>query len=517
MLFLLGCLAILQITTLPGLLVLKLIAFEGTKLQRGIYTFALSLLISYGIVFLLTLARIYYQPVLLSIIFAEIIAAIWLYRSGLQTHVAQAAKDAWNSFAHQGNEFLKIQENTTSPQETSLFLRSAFMGFFVISLALIWSMIRVFWSNIGTIFSAWDAINSWNRWATSWASNLLPDDTHYYPQMIPTNWSVIYVAMGNLDIQFFAKAIMPIFAILLLVAMLELGLSQRKTGFFIALVFLHLLLKKFMGPEITNGYVDVAITFFAFLPFHALLHASQASSERNRNQLLILGALFAAGASVTKQGGVYIFIIYPIVAYISAFKPMNNRLFGPEFRKFIEVFALTAFIPLSWYIAKAITIYLGSDVAEVDEILRVSSLAYNNVGYAQQLLAALSRFDLYLVLFLFILVTIPFTKPIYRWLSLLVVFPYPILWAIFVGYDMRNLSIFVPLFALTGLGSVSRSFSNLLSEILSGSSGKECNSMFFGYYSSSSCYPAAPFFHQSFLRKNKNNWQPKTLIPQSIN
>ena len=96
-----------------------------------------------------------------------------------------------------------------------------------------WSIYSILWafslfiSKIGSVFTIWDSVVSWNHWAVEWFSNSHPLDTKRYAQLIPSNFSVTYSFMQTDKIQFFAIGFMPLFASYLLLLMFDLGLKRR--------------------------------------------------------------------------------------------------------------------------------------------------------------------------------------------------------------------------------------------------------------------------------------------------
>ena len=85
--------------------------------------------------------------------------------------------------------------NTLFGSVSSIFC----VGIILISLSQIFSL--------GQVFEAWDAIVSWDRWATIYASNNLPVDTHYYPQLLPVIISIPYVLINDNTIVIFSHRI----------------------------------------------------------------------------------------------------------------------------------------------------------------------------------------------------------------------------------------------------------------------------------------------------------------------
>lgn len=452
---LLGLLAFFQITFIPGAMILKSAKIQGTILQNIIYAFALSLIANYCFIFLLSTMQLYTQLSMLIILGAEITSLVWLYKNDLQLPVFDVLENQIRNFKETVDAIIHLYEDKNPDNAPSKLLNTllTFALLMGVIAGITWG-ITIFINNIGSVFNTWDAVVSWNRWALSWASGQIPLDSRSYPQLIPANWSTTYILMGSTTIQTIAKGIMPLFAVFLLIGLLDLGLKTKLLGFFISGIFTHALIKKFLQPEITSGYVDVAVAFFSFLAIYSLVKANSAENPSHAKQHIILGAIFSAGAGVTKQPGMYIFLLYPILAYISL-AHKNTSLLKQNFKKHFNAFVFVAFIPLSWYLwyvwhlfQQVSTVQL-EDVITVQEYLDVTTNTYADVSFGTQIIMAISQFEGYLILFGLIIVGFPLLNSFYRALAILIVFPYPLIWAWLAGYDMRNLAIFMPIFALT--------------------------------------------------------------------
>ena len=83
--FILGFLAFLQITCIPGLIVLSFSRFRTNLLDKILIVFAASLIANYCVLFLLSALGIYTRITLGLLITAELIAILWLYRKALVT------------------------------------------------------------------------------------------------------------------------------------------------------------------------------------------------------------------------------------------------------------------------------------------------------------------------------------------------------------------------------------------------------------------------------------------------
>jgi len=195
---------------------------------------------------------------------------------------------------------------------------------------LIWALFSLAWAisylsdNLGTVFKIVDSVVSWNHWATEWFSNTHPLDTKRYAQLIPTNFSVTYSFMRSDQIQFFAKGFMPLFAIYIILMMLDLGLAHKNLGYIIGLVATRYILNRFYWMFISSGYVDVAVAFFTMLTVYALLKSSKLHDEDLQVKYVFFGFVFAAGTALTKQNGLLVFVTYPFLAYWIIFRKLES-------------------------------------------------------------------------------------------------------------------------------------------------------------------------------------------------
>jgi hypothetical protein len=439
----LGILAILQIVALPGLVIYKLINLRGNLIDKILVIFGLSLIFNYCLIFLLAAVGIYARSVFTIFVLVELTALLWLYRNDLRMSFDKfvtATRDNLNDMI----DFF-IPKRRDHDAVTLLYFAWLALIFLLAARSLVWAANLLF-DNMGTVFSAWDAVVSWNRWATEWAAGQIPTDSHFYPQLIPANWSITYLLQGDTTLQFFAKSIMPLFGLLMFVGLMNLGIATAESHFFIAMALLMPLLKNFLRDGVSNGYVDIAVAFMGLMAIYFLIKSQKALEIEERYRSLLLGAVFAAGAAVTKQPGVYIALCYPILAWLMV-RSSAVSLWNEKARDFIARFGLIYLIWVSWYVLKGVQVLTGADRPHLEVLINLSANTYGNVSLLQQIMAALARFDKFLIFFVLIILALPFMDRFYRALTLLML-PYPILWAWFAGYDTRNLAIFLPMFAL---------------------------------------------------------------------
>lgn len=440
--FFLGTLGFLQMTLLPGLIAYRFFKVQTRSFDTILIVFGLSLIANYIIVFLMAFLGIYTSGALRVLVLAEVAAMIWYFRDRLNTSINELLDSSRESINRTLNFFFPDRE------ENGISVLQYFIGIVLLLLAarsILWG-VNIFIQNLGTVFSAWDAVVSWNRWATVWASNHIPLDSGFYPQLVPLNWSVTYVMLGSPTLQFFAKGLMPVFGVLMLVGLLNLCIQMRQSHFLISVVVLQILLKNFLDSGMSDGYVDIAVAFFTFAALYILIRARDAAHIEQSNRLYILGALFSAGAAITKQTGVYIALCYPVLAVVNLLS--SKSLLDKNQRvRLLSAYALISLLWVSWYAFKALRLYMGVDRGIVDVYVSLSADKYESASVLQQVITAIGQYPEFIVLFILVVLTFPWMDRFYKALTILFA-PYPIIWAWLASYDTRNLAIFLPVLAL---------------------------------------------------------------------
>lgn len=446
-----GILSLVQVVLLPGVIALRLIRFRGTFWQTLIYTFALSLFINYCAIFLFAAFNIYSRPLVMVLFVVQLIWAGWLYRQDLQRPLPDFFQNLWDRSRSALSGLFPSPEGTSQPQRAVHLVYMLFtLVALIVALDRIWWAWGVFLDNIGTIFTGWDAVYSWNRWAQAWFAGSIPADTRFYPQLVPANWSLTYIFMGETTLQLFAKFIMPVFLLGMFLQLFDLGITLRQPGFFVAIILLRSLVVRFIGSGIDDGYIDTAVAFFGLLPIYTILKAQAVKMEADRRVLWVLGLFFAAAATVTKQAGVYIFPITILLTYLYLLRPYYGKRDPALWRDLLTWGVFALLVPLSWYGFKLVLIMRGADMSEVLANAGYTAQVYGNVGVALQIRQALEQFGAYFVLFPLILFSLPILPSVVRWLFFLLVLPFPIVWAVMASYATRNLALSVPFLALAG-------------------------------------------------------------------
>ncbi|MBL1193301.1 MAG: hypothetical protein HND51_03015 [Chloroflexi bacterium] len=454
-------LAIIQMAFLPGFLLLRVILPRQGFICTLVFSFALSLIFNYCVVALLTTFGIYYDWLIYVVIAAEVILLlrlfpfwlwsfdeIWLaiHKSFSKVGAAiQTQRNAWRSSVQKLDDPDQRKQAVNELSQKLILL----LAFLIAVYTLVWA-IQIGIKNLGTVFQTYDAIVSWNPWAIAWAGNAFPVGTWQYPQLIPTNWSLTYVLIGSIQVQFFAKAIMPLFTLFMLLLLFQLGLERKKAGYFIAMLALLFILRKFLLIYIPDGYVDLPVTFFGFAAVYTLLVSSKLQEDGQQARYLLLGALLAAGSAVTKQAGIYILVLYPLLAYLMVIRPSTSESKSTLWKNLGGGFGLALAIVLPWYIYVRSRINAG--LAE-SEVPWVTEGIYKGATLPERFINGMRSLEEYILLFIFVLVALLWLGRKQRILVISIIIPFTVLWGFYFSYSPRNLALVFPFLALAvGLG-----------------------------------------------------------------
>ena len=418
---LLGILSTLQITLLPGLILFYLLNIKSKNLiQKSLYIFSLSIFLNYSSVTALVLLKLYTIITLWIVIVIELLLFLYLILKRKIT--------------------LNINYNLGSTVQKYFNSFTAFSFYIKVIVGLasivVFFYFALFISNLGTIFYFVDTVNliHWNTWAKDLAHNMLPVQSSHFPQLIPANWSVSYVLTGNSEINFFAKAIMPLFVFGNLLIFLDLAIWKKSYVYLIGLIIYGLFIP-IIFPLVfaADGNADIPVSFFAFLTFYSYLRISKDKFNLAERLLLFL---FAATAAATKLAGFYVFLFASLLSLYGFIKYLKQIDRSKIILIFILVPTILAF-SLFWHFLKPATMVSGLHQPEyvgesyVSIFIKAAKLMYYNWG-----LPVLSFFIVTLVASLFV-------KKI-RYVTLIMVIPPLILWMLKYSADFRNLSFVIP-------------------------------------------------------------------------
>lgn len=449
--FFLGIISIFQILFFPGLIVVNQLGFKSRLVAKTVIIIALSLVINYCLVFFLTALHLYSRVTILLIILCEIIVILFQNREKLNKPI-----EFWlNEFQKGLNKFLsnlkKLSEVKKGTPSFDFFLKTSYICFclFLAYIALNWSWKLFVW-NIGSIFNSYDTIRMWARWAIEWSNNTFPTSTWHYPQLLSTNWSISFTVIGNSSIQFFAQAIMPIFTLLIILMIIDLGFYKKNPGFFLGAVITYLVYKKFLGSFLIEGLGDLPCAFLAFSAVYLLfifLDDEQPFQQKSIYGYFIL--ICAAGSAITKQVGLLFFFLFLILFSHFYLKPLLKTDRKTKIRGLTICFLLIILIILPWYSYKQILIWKGLEKSEVSMIINATQFAYDYGGIKSQMVEIYKLLGKYFYLLLLIIPMSFFIEPITMLINIFLIFPLFISWGMFASYDFRNLSIALPLLGIS--------------------------------------------------------------------
>lgn len=413
MMLFLGILGILQATVVPGLLLqCTVFRLHSLPLAAGV-AFGLSLVTNYILVWLLVIASLYTQKVILGIFLCEIIClVVLLYKHGPQTLADRPE--------------INLQSG-----EASVHHLGVLGGRFFVVLLLVYTLVLMI-SKVGDIFTDWDAVCSWNRWAVSWASGLLPIRTNHYPQLVPIVLSVPYIFIENTSLQFFSYAICLFF--LPLSVGLCMALQHRREFVFPACVLGAGILLWFLGKNTGPlGYADFPVLFFGLLSMVSLLEWSRAGADP-RNRLLVLSLVFAAGAALTKQAGGYWLLLIPFAIWENAQVRWSRR----EVCRLCGIFLLLIALVAAWYIYIEILISRWRETSEISTLMMG---IHKGRSFYERWVRTLELWPAVWGLWAVALSGVAVRRMrVFALMGL----SYTICWSLFFSYSLRNLSIGIP-------------------------------------------------------------------------
>ena len=448
--YILGILGILQVFFMPGIVLLRRINHPTRPVAYTMGVISTSLVFNYCLVFLATALHMYSRVLLSLVIACEFGLIIWQYRKALNKPIDHWLGKIRKAGAAALNKWAGFFQSTSETSSLYFLIKILYVCLCLILayLSLNW-ILKLFIWNLGSVFNSYDTVAIWNRWAIDWANNLLPKSTWRYPQLLPTNWSIIYVLMGDTSIQFFAKAIMPLFTFFILLMIVDLGFAKKNTGFFIGAAITYLALKKFLGPFVIEGLADLPTAFLAFSAIY-FLFISQVDKQSTENKIryAILIVLGAAGSAVTKQAGLLFLLFFSIVYFIFFVKPLFKENPKRTNQIILITVLLVLIIVIPWYLYKQVLIWQGLEKSEIQMIVGATGHAFNYISTKDQLLEITKLLGKYFYLLILLIPLSFFVEPMIRAFILFLVFPLFMGWGIFASYDFRNLAIALPVFGI---------------------------------------------------------------------
>ena len=442
--FLLGMLSVLQISFLPGYLIVRALRMDNGAIKTWILSFTLSVLFNHWLIVALVTAHSYYSLTVYAIFAVELGILGWMEFAGLGTPIAVLCAD----------DQKRVKELCASFNEGDPATR--WLGTSVLLAAAVTLLIYLMrFMEADHVFSAWDAVVSWNRWAVDWYQNRFPSRTHQYPQLIPSNWSISYVFMGSATVQLFAKMLMPLFPLTALLAATDLGLRSKNLGIILGVSLTGFLFLSWGGDLIDSGYVDTPLACMAFTAIYMLLLAKEATTDIQRQKHFFVGVILCAGAALTKQPGLYLAGIYPLLAFILVLNQTKSS-FMTKAKTVAMAYCLLIVLVAPWNLYTWSLAISGEDPNVLPALTgrfwhEGRALAERIVFATTSIAGTLGSLTTYVLIPLGLFSVA--LRRTWRWLLAGLFVPWFLVWSTLVSYDIRNLALVVPLVGVAaGLG-----------------------------------------------------------------
>jgi hypothetical protein len=454
----LGVASLLQIMFLPGLLLLLLTGTQGGVVRTTLVSFALSLVVNFYLTAVLVFLGLFTGAMLYLVFAAELLSLLYLTRAELN----EPLPALFNAVRAGYREHKKLIAGRHAKVEVALAL---------LSLATLGLFLYNYLSGLGSIFDHGDDVISWNRWAVDWYQGYFPRRTWNYPQLLPANWSLSYVFLQESRLQFFAKSMCPVFSLFLVLALYDLWVRKRDFSYLCAIPVTAALLMGLTGGSMNKGYADVPVAFMAFMSVYVLLVAEDGAAFANRKSIVI-GSICCAGAALTKQAGLYLVGIYPLLCYLLVKGSFRKAGGFVKALKIAAVYLLLFVLTAPWYGYTASKIAAGREDSEIRYVThdiylgrsiwgRLVDFCAKIKSHTDALLGSSSFIHLSDFAFIAVLTCLAgicallvyFTlqslhDTLCRYLVALIVVPYFFLWVNYFSYDFRNLTLVFPFLGL---------------------------------------------------------------------
>jgi hypothetical protein len=198
-----------------------------------------------------------------------------------------------------------------------------------------------------TIFKEWDAVVSWNQWATELFQNRYEPYNAAYPVLFPAIWSLVYKAQGDASVWFMAK--FTLFSVPAALGLSAIALMERYR--FLSAIIMSVFVTTFFFQShlrpMLSGYMDIPVTALMLVTAVCMFLAAMCFQESRGDEArsyLRLGAFFSGLSATTKQPGVIIIVLFLIQA---AYYAINKRL---KIRYFLGIFLIAALPPAVYLI-----------------------------------------------------------------------------------------------------------------------------------------------------------------------
>lgn len=424
----LAILSFFSAVLLPGAVIYKLFIKRFDFALFIITSFIFSIGFNFYLVYVLVLCGLYLQSVVIGIFIIEIILFIFLFK---------------REFI-KGFECFKLADSSL---ERYIFI-------FGILIALYFFK-KIFNADI---FYGWDAVVSWDRWATQWASAKFVLNDGGYSQIYPILLSLGYVASAKFSsFQGVGVAIFYYFVFVGVVASIFLFKSREYRIFGILVAILIYLVFFIWSGEFGVGYVDLPVAMVILISALSLLKAVLLLNKGDfaNARFYLLFAALCSGVSVEiKQAGLFWSISFIIGLFYFRF---HSKL---GLKYILYCIGIILFFASPWIIiALYKKLWLHTNATNVDYVM---DIIYRGKGYLERFSSAIDRYKKISLLFLISLLALK--DRIFRFYAIFG-FIYFVFWGTHLSYDLRNLQGGLPLMIMA-LAFSAMAYFNMLGYII---------------------------------------------------
>lgn len=392
-------------------------------------SFGLSIIINYQVIFLLSMIGFLSRVSLFSLIFCEIFAFVWLYRKSPWWN--KSLSSIWTELG-----FSQELYHKGNIRKLTLIFILIVMGIIILK-------------NTGLVFQNSDAVYSWNRWAVQWYESKNPvTNGGLSPQLIPANWSIVYFLTNSPDLQFFARFIMPFFLLFMSLALYDLAKVQKYNSMLLSSITTLAFILYLPTMHVVDGFMELPVAFFSLASVYMLLKVIAEESNWDLKRL-ILAFIFAAGAALTKQEGVFFAFFFSIALFDYLRKRYDYKYI---FKIYLILGIIFFLLVLPWYTLALIN--LSRDLFSFqDSRLNIKAIQgvplYSIPFFALQRIANRIGLSL-LVLIAGLNIYSIYKDRTFRKISFWFILLYLVVWIFLAGKVPRNLNIIIP---FVGMGA----------------------------------------------------------------
>ena len=423
-------LGLLQALVLPGLICSYCIR-SLRPIDRIILASTLSLVINYFVVWGLYLLDIYSQATIVALMLIEL-GVLFKLRVLFVKDIVDAYKSAYDFI-------VRCRDVQTISFFALLFLLFCTYYFYLLKA-----------NGFLTVFSHWDAVVSWNRWAVELYDGTF-QGSRGYPLAVPILWSIVYVVAEETNVQTLAKYICvywPFVGGLALFASARYAPKLKNVLALSSIFYLYLLSKGSHTVDfVFSGLVDPFMAAFGalFIYFAAAVSSKVIADHKEFKAIVTVALVSVAGGALIKLTGVillfdFICLICVLTFYKKQYQHCRTYL--------LVISAAVFFLALHWYVITTFYLRDWQLISEYDSLQDPRtwmrpylhlSLFGNTFGWFLTALAVIGAFSSRSALAIF-------------WMLVVPLFTFC---ALTVGYDLRaTFIVFAPVAVLAGAGIV---------------------------------------------------------------